>query len=255
MGAYVAVIVGVSLLRNALDRGAIKSHVDVVSKALLGDSRADVALGMLGLGSGLFRELVDYACGDLASCCAELGSLVRLRELVGGFDVEFFYTDTKTSWFCAMVIANCVSKGVLSGVRVLGATQVSLFGGDLEGGLSSFVDVMGRRLLNYSSRGFETYVVITGGTKLEAVLASMVAWLTDARPVYLVEGGPLIVLPRLPITLRPEVARALCSIDVGIMPSAEMLSELLRLGFVVRDGGGYRVPRWLRELLGARGLC
>jgi len=33
------------------------------------------------------------------------------------------------------------------------------------------------------------------------------------------------------------------------------VAELARLGFVVKSGGGYTVPRWVVELLRVRGLC
>jgi len=48
---------------------------------------------------------------------------------------------------CAMTIAECLNRGALPNVEVVGSVQVPLFGGsDVEGGLVSFVNVVGRRL-------------------------------------------------------------------------------------------------------------
>jgi hypothetical protein len=80
----------------------------------------------------------------------------------------------------------------------------------------------------------------------------MVAWLVGARPVYRMEGGPLVVLPRLPIALAGDFAEALCRAAGGGLEGAE---ELARTGLVVRRGGRYVVPRWVADLLAVRGLC
>jgi len=250
--SYVAVIVGVSLLRNALSRGVTGEFRDVIDRALGGDASADSMLGRLGLGSELYKRLLDFVCSDV-NCCAELSSLAELRRVVTGqMLVELFHTSTRANWLCTMLIANCLSHGrVLDGVTLQGSDQVSLFdSNDVEGGLASFVSVVGRRLFEAASRGLDTYVIVTGGTKIEVILASMIAWLLNAKPVYKVEGGPLIILPQLPITISPEVARYICSTNKPI-PS-NIAHELSRLGLLTRDG---RVSKWFLELLRVRGLC
>ncbi len=255
MSVYVGVVVGVSLLRNAVDRGVVRDAI--VVRALGGDVVADRELGRLGLGSSLSKSLLGFACGDVEGCCAELSTIAGLRRLVDGvFRVELFYTDTKASWLCAMTIAECLNRGVLPNVEVVGSVQVPLFGGgDVEGGLVSFVNVVGRRLFSAVSSGLDAYIVVTGGAKVEAILASMVAWLVGARPVYRVEGGPVVILPRLPITLDREFVSGLCELARGGSVSDELVREFVRLGFVVERGGRYVVPRWVVELLRVRGLC
>ena len=250
MSVYVGVVVGVSLLRNALAGGV---GGGVVERALAGDADAERELGLAALGGRLGRGLLEFACGDVEGCCAELSTVSALRRAVPGrFRVEFFYTDTKASWLCAVTMAECLGRGVLPDVEVVGSVQVPLFGGDPDAALSSLVDVVGRRLYGAVSAGSDAYVVVTGGTKAEAVLASMVAWLVGARPVYRMEGGPLVVLPRLPIALAGDFAEALCRAAGGDLEGAD---ELARTGLVVRRGGRYVVPRWVADLLAVKGLC
>jgi|GEM_PF-3217873 putative CRISPR-associated protein (TIGR02619 family) len=250
---YVGVVVGVSMLRNAVDRGVAG---DVVRRALEGEARALEELGRLSLGGSLTRALLNFACSDPEGCCAELSSIAGLRGVVeGDFRVELYYTDTRTSWLCSLTIAQCLSSGILPNIEVVGSVQIPLFSGDPEGGLASLVNAVGKRLFEAAAKGWEAYLVITGGTKVEAVLASMVAWLLGARPVYRVEGGPLLILPKLPIALADELVNSLCNLAKGNPVPSGTVAELARLGFVVKSGGGYTVPRWVVELLRVRGLC
>jgi len=178
VSVYVGVVVGVSLLRNALAGGV---GGGVVERALAGDADAERELGLAALGGRLGRGLLEFACGDVEGCCAELSTVSALRRAVPGrFRVEFFYTDTKASWLCAVTMAECLGRGVLPDVEVVGSVQVPLFGGDPEAALSSLVDVVGRRLYGAVSAGADAYVVVTGGTKAEAV------W----RPWWLGWWGP-----------------------------------------------------------------
>ncbi|WP_291765802.1 putative CRISPR-associated protein [Caldivirga sp. UBA161] len=258
MATYVAVIVGVSLLRNAVNSGFIsEKYAMVIKNALEGDFNSDKKLGAIGFNTDLLSELREFIKGNVMGCCAELGTLMAFSSGIGdNIDVEFFYTDTKTTWLSALVLSNCLNEcGITHGVNVIGSTQVPLFGGsDLDEGLASLVNVVGKKLASRISRGDDAYVAFTGGTKIEAVLVSMVAWLIGARPIYLMEGGPLIVLPRLPVNLNGSVINALCS-AVGGNINANDAQGLIRFGLINATKDGYKVPKWVDALLKVKGLC
>ena len=258
MAAYVAVMVGVSLLRNAVNSGFInRRYATVIENALEGDFNSDRMLGVIGFNNDLLNGLREFIKSNAKGCCAELGTLIALSSSIGGsLDVEFFYTDTKTTWLSALALSNCLSEcGIIQGVNVIGSTQVPLFGGgDLDEGLASLVNVVGRKLASRISRGDDAYVAFTGGTKIEAVLVSMVAWLIGARPIYLMERGPLIVLPMLPVNLNGGVVNALCSAIKGSI-NANDAEGLIKLGLINATKDGYRVPKWVDALLKVKGLC
>ncbi|MGC9227667.1 MAG: hypothetical protein ACP5HY_10355, partial [Caldivirga sp.] len=125
---------------------------------------------------------------------------------------------------------------------------------DLDEGLASLVNVVGRKLASRVSGGDDAYVAFTGGTKIEAVLVSMVAWLIGARPIYLMERGPLIVLPRLPVDLNNSVISIICSAVKGSINASDM-QDLIRLGLININRNGYMVPKWINALLKVKGLC
>ncbi|WP_291999778.1 putative CRISPR-associated protein [Caldivirga sp.] len=258
MVAYVAVMVGVSLLRNVINTGFISKKYEVIIKnALDGDLDSDRKLGVTGFNADLLNGLREFIKSNPKGCCAELGTLIALSgSIKDHIEVEFFYTDTKTTWLSALALSNCLSEcGVAQGINVIGSTQVPLFGGnDLDEGLASLVNVVGRKLASRVSGGDDAYVAFTGGTKIEAVLVSMVAWLIGARPIYLMERGPLIVLPRLPVDLNNSVINVLCSAVKGSINTSDM-QDLIRLGLININRNGYMVPKWINALLKVKGLC
>lgn len=260
MVAYVAVMVGTSLLRNAVNSGLISErYAATIKNALEGDLNSDKELGVNVLNSGLFSELKEFIKNNAGGCCAELSTLMAFSGSVGGnLNVEFFYTYTKTTWLSALALSNCLSEcGIIKekGVNVIGSAQVPLFGvGDLDEGLASLINVVGKRLTDRISRGDDAYVAFTGGAKIEAVLVSMIAWLIGARPIYLMEGGPLVVLPRLPVDLNGGVASVLCSAIRGDINASDV-QGLIRLGLINIAKDGYEVPKWVNALLKVKGIC
>ncbi|ADN50546.1 CRISPR-associated protein [Vulcanisaeta distributa] len=250
MPAFLGVIVGLSLLENALVSSVVGD--ELVRRVLGGDREADSRLSRYLYNEGFINRLRDFACGDLVRCCAEGSSVVLLRRLLGGdvIRVKFYATDTASSQLCTVALVRCLtSKSRELGVEVDGYTRVQFFGTEnFSDGLGNLVRALGSDLIDYISRGFDAYVSIAGGTKLESVMASMVAWLLGAKPIYVTVDGRLIVLPRMPLRVDDELVSKVLSGALGGLPR-DLLSDLVRSGFLVRRGDSVELAPWFREFL------
>lgn len=238
MGYYLGVIVGVSMLRNALSLGVAGEYAKLVEDVLR-DSGSESSYALFN--SELISRLADFAC-TRPNCCAE-ASLVNAF-INSGFKpltLEFFATDTNASELCAMALGKCFSR--VPGVDFVGYVRVKFFHGDLLSGVANLVDALGREVSRYVGGGFEAFIGISGGTKLEVVSSVIVASILRARLAYVDENGGLVVLPRLPLSLEPGVAEMLIKSSSSI-PS-NLVGELTSIGLLRRGGAGFEVPRWL----------
>ena len=250
MPAFLGVIVGLSMLDNAL-----ASHIiddELVRRVLSGDREADFRLSKYLYNEDFLSRLSSFACGNLARCCAEGSSVALLKDMLGGdvVRVKFYATDTASSQLCAVALVKCLtSKSRELGVEVDGYTRVQFFGtGDFSSGLGNLVRALGSDLVNYMHRGFDAYVSITGGTKLESVMASMVAWLLGAKPIYTTIDGKLVILPRMPLRIDDELVNMVLNRPLSELPG-NLVDELVKSGFLVRRGGVVDLAPWFREFL------
>lgn len=236
MGYYLGVIVGTSMLRNALSGGILGGYSGIVSNAL--KSPGEVSPYAL-FNDDLIEALAGFACRE-PRCCAE-ASLVWafINSGYRPLTVGFFSTDTNASELCAMTLSRCFSRHI----NVEGYVRVRFFGGDLLGGVANLVDALGRSIAGHVGRGLEAFIGIAGGTKLEVVSSVIVASLLGARLAYVSDEGKLVILPRMPLGLRREIEGALAG-DPSTLPSG-VIEDLVNLGLLKRGPSGVEVPDWL----------
>lgn len=222
-------------MRNALSSDALGDYSGVVGRVLQGSEDSAYVL----FNDDFVSRLSDFACGN-PRCCAEASLIWSMLEK--GFKpltLEFFSTDTNAAELCTMALARCFSRHV----NVAGYVRVRFFGGgDLMRGFVNLVDALGRELSNYLMRGFEVFIGISGGMKIEVVASVLVASILGARLVYVSESGELVILPRLPLSLRREVLEG----DLASLPG-DLLESLESLGLLRRGASGLEFPRWLLD--------
>jgi len=262
--AYLALVVGTSLINNVvkgtrLDLSkypVINKFVDKMKSALTGDKSADSLLNRLAINSELLNTLTEIVCSEPRAFSAELNTAIGLRDYVGhSITVELFSTDTGATMLSANAIAKCLGKGHIHGIDIAGLVRIRFFGSSIHDGLANLMDTMGRKLIENSRKGLTTFVGITSGLKLEIATASLIAWLLNAQPVYAMDSGELILLPRIPIKLDDWVMGVLKWVGDGVPESSiysdelETLRALELMGLVSRERGYFKVRTWVKHLL------
>lgn len=131
---------------------------------------------------------------------AEMSTAIAVKRWVDrDINIDLISSDTGAAIFAANALARCIKmRG--NGMKVTGAVVIPIFNSiSFNDAPGKFLDVMGKRIVK-RPRSINI-VGVTGGLKLEAVAATIIAMLTNARVAYLMESGELVIFPSIPIKL------------------------------------------------------
>ncbi len=238
--AYLALIVGTSLLRNVINNKSLKNETkDLINKSLNQDPEADAKLRAAALNSRILDEVSSIACSD-PHMSAEMSTAIAVKRWVDrDINIDLISSDTGAAIFAANALARCIKmRG--GGMKVTGTVIIPIFNSiSFNDALGKFLDVMGKRM---AKRPRSINIVgVTGGLKLEAVAATIIAMLTNARVAYLMESGELVIFPSIPIKLAEFMLKP--------EKNTEEWEELVRDGLAEYKDGKYSLMKWVMNLL------
>jgi CRISPR/Cas system-associated protein Csm6 len=237
--AYLALIVGTSLLRNAINSKSLRDETkDIINKSLNQDPEADARLRAAALNGRILDEISNIVCSD-PRMSAEMSTAIAVKRWADrSIDIDLFSTDTGASILAANALAKCINmRG--TDMKVTGIVVTPIFSSiSFNDALGKFLNIMGKRII--TRRGISV-IGVTGGLKLEVVAATIIAMLTNARVAYLMESGELVIFPAIPIKLSESLLK--------MERRKEEWEELVKNGLAEYRDGEYSLMKWVMNLL------
>lgn len=258
MGEAHIVTVGTSVLRNAVQRGALPPEILSKVKAWAQApplSKDDVEAGEAARRGGEeFRALLQLLASEPRVYSAELNAMWPYLERKSVSAAALLASDSGASHLCASLLEEYLrGSGVECEVH-----RVPELGRSFETGLYNLLDAVVSLSAKYRGRGLSVYLNVTGGFKLETAVLYLAASLVGADRVYYIHEAmrEVVELPALPLTVDSRFAEALKKLAPEVERSGaerivgrEFLKALEQKGLVEALGTRVRPRRWVALLL------
>ena len=220
-------------------KSSIASALGVIGwcRACSEDPIQDVALRSARPGDRVFDALLNFISEDPEVASAELNALLKFVSLnshvpPSEVGVLIYSSDTGIGYLCASVIHEYLGR---EGYHLLQIKPIRIpwLGRSEEvfdDALSNLLDLVVRKIIEWSKKGTPVYINATSGYKAETQFLVLAAAIAGARTAYYIHETfkDVVELPLPLLTLDSRLVRAIKEITARAATSRDEIDEILK---------------------------